>query len=342
MKNLKLLFLLTGFILLGFILHEVDLREVGSHVTQAGWGGMAFVLGFYMIAFVTDVAGWQLTFESIPLNLRWLSRLYLIRMAGEAFNNVTPLASLGGEPMKAWMLRSHYSIEYRESSASLVLAKTIILIGLVAFLSAGFVLLLASDGLSSSYKAVAGLGLLAFSTAIALFFLVQRLRIASRVVSWLGRLSFTRRIEELLHLVSAVDERLLRFYTLHRRRFCTALTLSITNWLLGVVEIYWILRLLGHPVSFTEAWIIEAMAQLVRAGTFFIPSSIGAQEATFTVVCSAITGIPSLGLAASVLRRSREILWISAGLGIWWWYSLKPVLSEVHEQSSVEASPLRR
>jgi hypothetical protein len=54
--------------------------------------------------------------------------------------------------------------------------------------------------------------------------------------------------------------------------------------------------LLGHPITFTDAWIIEAMAQLVRAGTFFIPSSIGAQEATFTVVCSAITGTPSLGI----------------------------------------------
>lgn len=339
---LKFLFLLIGLILLGLIIQKVDLDEVWLHVAQAGWGGMAFILGFYIVTFVTDAAGWQFTFESIPLNSRWLGRLYLIRMAGEAFNNVTPLASLGGEPMKAWMLKSHYGVEYHESSASLVLTKTIILIALVAFLSAGFALLLSSSGLSLSYKAVAGLGLLAFSIAIALFFLVQRFQIASRVGRWLARLSFTRRLENLLHLVSVVDERLLQFYTSHRRRFCAALILASTNWLLGVVEIYWILRLLGHPVTFTEAWIIEAMAQLVRAGTFFIPSSIGAQEATFTVVCTAITGIPSLGLAASVLRRSREILWISAGLGIWWWYSFKPALAEVHKQTSVEVFPLRR
>jgi uncharacterized membrane protein YbhN (UPF0104 family) len=100
-----------------------------------------------------------------------------------------------------------------------------------------------------------------------------------------------------------------------------------------VIEIYCIMYLLGHPITFTDAWIIEAMAQLVRAGTFFIPSSIGAQEATFTVVCSAITGMPSLGLAALVIRRSREIVWILTGFGIWWWYSLQPGFSGAHEQT---------
>jgi glycosyltransferase 2 family protein len=139
MKNLKLLFLFLGLILLGFIIREVDLKEVWRHVTEVGWEGMAFVLGFYIFAFVTEVASWQLTFETIPLKPRWLGRLYLIRTVGEAFNNVIPLASLGGEPVKAWMLKSYYGIEYRESSASLVVAKTVILLGLVLFLSAGFV-----------------------------------------------------------------------------------------------------------------------------------------------------------------------------------------------------------
>jgi hypothetical protein len=109
-----------------------------------------------------------------------------------------------------------------------------------------------------------------------------------------------------LTLIRAVDERLLEFYTLHHKRFWAALLLSSSNWLLGMIEI---------------------------SGTFFIPSSIGAQEAAFTMVCSAITGMPSLGLAALVIRRSQEIVWILTGLGIWWWYSLQPGFSDAHEQT---------
>jgi hypothetical protein len=55
---------------------------------------MAFVLGFYILAFVTDVASWQLTFETIPLKPRWLGRLYLIRTVGEAFNSILKFLSL--------------------------------------------------------------------------------------------------------------------------------------------------------------------------------------------------------------------------------------------------------
>jgi hypothetical protein len=51
------------------------------------------------------------------------------------------------------------------------------------------------------------------------------------------------------------------------------------------------------------------------------------------VVCSAITGMPSLELAALVIRRSREIVWVLTGFGIWWWYSLQPGFSGAHEQT---------
>ena len=53
-------------------------------------------------------------------------------------------------------------------------------------------------------------------------------------------------------------------------------------------------------MSFVDAWIIEAVAQLVRTGTFFIPASIGAQEGAFMLVCAAMTGSPALGVAVAV------------------------------------------
>lgn len=59
---------------------------------------------------------------------------------------------------------------------------------------------------------------------------------------------------------------------------------------------------------------IEAVVQLVRVGVFFVPLAIGTQEGAFTVVVGALTGNPSLGVAAAVLRRCREIIVIGAGL----------------------------
>lgn len=339
MTLLKALFLILGLALLSLLVRDMDGDEILRHVQQVGSSGIGLVIALYAVTFLADVAGWQLTFKTIPLNLRWLQRLYIVRMTGEALNNVTPLGAMGGEPVKAMLLKSRYGVSYRESGASLILAKTAILIALVFFLALGFLVLMTSEHIQSSYKAVAGIGLAGFGTTITLFFLVQRFRLSS----WLGRLAggsaLSHRLEAALGVIHEVEDRLVSFYTERRARFAGALALALISWLLGVVEVYVLMQFLGHPISFIDSWVIEAMAQLVRAGTSFIPASIGAQEGAIVLACSAITGDPTLGFALSVIRRVREIVWIIGGLGLWWLYSFGETNARI-ERDSIPEAPL--
>ncbi len=320
MRYIKPLFLLAGLVLLGLVMREIDLQELIEQVNGVGTGGIAFVLALYALTFMTDVAGWQLTLRDIPLDLKWLTRLYAVRVIGEAFNNVTPFGAMGGEPVKAWILKTHYGVGLRHSGVSLILAKTIILIALVMFLAIGFSLLLPGGHLEGSHLTIATLGLVALAGSIGLFFLVQRLRLTS----WLGRLIVGKQLAARLRgafiIVREIEDRLAQFYGAHRARFGGALSLAFINWLLGAVEVYAVMQFLGHPVSLADAWAIEALAQLVRAGTSFIPASIGAQEGALVLASTAMTGSGTLGLALSVIRRFREIVWIIGGLGLWWLY----------------------
>ena len=145
MKYLKFLFLGLGFALLGLILRQTNLEEVWQHITLVGWVGMAVVIIFYFLEFLSDIFTWQLTFKSIPLTPKWTSRLFLIYMVGAAFNRVTPLASLGGEGFKAVMLKTHYQIGYQETGASIILTKTLNTLSLLVFVAIGFVPLLISQ-----------------------------------------------------------------------------------------------------------------------------------------------------------------------------------------------------
>jgi uncharacterized membrane protein YbhN (UPF0104 family) len=65
------------------------------------------------------------------------------------------------------------------------------------------------------------------------------------------------------------------------------------------------------------------MAQLARNATFFIPASIGTQEGAFLLVCDGITGSSSFGIAVSIVRRFRELIWILLGLIVWIGYFWK-------------------
>ena len=131
------------------------------------------------------------------------------------------------------------------------------------------------------------------------------------------------RLEDILHLIHDMDERLVHFYTLNKDRLAGALLLAYVNWMLGVVEIYNALVFLDRPITWAEAWIIEAVAQMVRTGAFFIPAAIGVQEGAFLLVCGAITGSPPIGVAVSVIRRIREVIWIIWGFAVGAFFSLR-------------------
>jgi uncharacterized protein (TIRG00374 family) len=321
-RILKTLYVLIGVVLLVVVLSEIDLAEVWRRASQIGWG-LAVVLALYLGAFVIDTFTWQMALVSIPLTASWLYRFWKVRMVGEVFNSVMPAAGMGGEPVKAVLLKRYYGIGYGPATVSLILAKTINMVALVVFLAIGFLLMLGSEALSANHKTLAGLGLAAFFVGTALFFAVQRLRASSLAGTWISRWNFARRIEAGLHHIQDMDERLVGFYTRHRGRFAVAVALAFVNWLIGIAEIYYTMIFLGHPLSLAEAWIIEAVAQLVRAGTFFIPASIGAQEGAFLLVYTAITGSPALGIVVALVRRLREVLWIGWGVALGSLFSFK-------------------
>lgn len=338
MTTFRLLYLSIGLALLGYVVADAELSEVYRQAAAFGVAGMAVVIALYSIEFLVDVAGWQLTFDSVPPRGSWLRRLYLVRTVGEALNLVTPMASMGGEPVKVVLLKKYYGVPYGDASASVLLAKTVNLVSLAIFLAGGFALILLDKRFSTAEIVAAGSGLLVFCCVVLAFFLVQRLRLSSRSSARLSRWRMGERIRDYLHHIEAFDNRLVHFYSARKGRCSAAIALGVCAWFLGALGVYYTMRFLGTPVSFTDAWIIEAFAQLVRAGTFFIPASIGAQEGAFVLVCATLTGSASSGLAAALVRRFREIVWIGSGLVLGWWYSFRPTLRPDPEKPGASAS----
>ncbi|MEK7245778.1 MAG: flippase-like domain-containing protein, partial [Pseudomonadota bacterium] len=289
MRVLKILYVAVGLALLAAVFAEVEFAEVWSRAVSIGGGGMLLLIVLYGVGFLIDSFTWQMAMAGVPLNARWLWRAFKVRMVGEVFNNVMPAAGMGGEPVKAILLNKHYGLGYREGTASIILGRTINMLAQVLFLAIGFAAVWASD-LPGYFKGLALAGLAAFVGATAIFFYAQRLRVVSLTGSWLGRWRLLERINDVLHHVQDMDERLIRFYTEHRGRFAAAVALAFLNWAVGAVEVYVAMIFLGQPVSFTDAWIIESVAQLIRSAAFFIPAAVGAQEGAFLLVFSVMTG----------------------------------------------------
>ncbi|MBX9609493.1 MAG: flippase-like domain-containing protein [Gammaproteobacteria bacterium] len=310
----KLAFLLLGIGLLGLVLLKTDLAALWAQVTQVGVLGMAAVLLVYALYFGADAVSWQLVLPAVGLDGRWAWRVFAVRMIGEAYNNITPTASLGGEPVKAWILKNHWGIPLRDAGASLVIAKTTSMFSLVLFVGIGVVMLLLREDLAERHKLLAAAGFAWIAMSAVVFYLMQHHRLSTWVARRLGRTRFGQRLERVLVAAEDIDRQFAAFYSGHRARLAGSFAFAMLNWILGVLEVWLILRFIGQPMSFSEVWMIECMVQLVRTLAFFIPAGLGAQEGAFLIGVGALSGVPSSGVAVALVRRFRDVLWIGASL----------------------------
>jgi uncharacterized membrane protein YbhN (UPF0104 family) len=96
-------------------------------------------------------------------------------------------------------------------------------------------------------------------------------------------------------------------------------TLQFAAFISGSFEIWFALRLFGHPVGFSEALILESMTQSIRHLAFIIPAGIGVQEASLVLFGHALGISGELALAVSMSKRMREVLCGLPALISWQW-----------------------
>src|SRR3989338_7719195 len=92
----------------------------------------------YTIVFVLDTMGWRYALKDLTPDLKFLG-LFAARMAGESINCLTPSAYLGGEPLKAYLLKT-YNVSTIDGMASVVISRTIMTLAQVVFVLIGVAL----------------------------------------------------------------------------------------------------------------------------------------------------------------------------------------------------------
>jgi len=309
MKLLRAGLLVVGVVFLGILVATNDPAAIFGSISRLGW--RLAVIACFPFAIITafDTLGWYFAFLHPRVPFR---TLLAVRLAGEAFNLTTPTASLGGEAVKAWLLRRRVPLD--ESVLSVVVAKTTIMIGQGLFLLVGIVITWLAAPPDSRLLGWM-LWLLAVEVlAIVGFLLAQIQGGFGWVPRVLGRIGLGRSRHR--ETVARLDRGLAWFYRKEPRRLVLSIGFHFIAWLLGSLEAYLILNFLGLEVSLETATIIEALGTAVRFATFLVPASLGALEGGFVATFTALGLAPSAGVAFGLARRVREVVWIAVGFAI--------------------------
>jgi uncharacterized membrane protein YbhN (UPF0104 family) len=87
--------------------------------------------------------------------------------------------------------------------------------------------------------------------------------------------------------------------------------------MLGSIEVWLVLHLMGQPVGLSEALILESLGHAIRSAVFVVPGALGFQEGGYMVL-GALFGLPpQVGLALSLAKRVRELLLGIPALVLW-------------------------
>jgi glycosyltransferase 2 family protein len=244
-----------------------------------------------------------------------LWRLYFLRLAGESLNQLTPTASLGGEPYKALRLHA-LGVAWHDATASLVIHKALMALSLVLYILLSFALIpTALPGISPKLAGLSCLGTLLLAGAGGVFVVLQRRNPCTSLLRLLERFGIcpvllrARQAE-----LAALDRALSDFYREHAAAGCLALAFFFLGWLVHAVEVCLIFWLLGHPIHFGLALCLDALAQLVAGLGFMIPASLGVQDGGNILLALGFNLGSALGAGFSILRRFREACWLLLGL----------------------------
>ncbi|HWN66450.1 MAG TPA: lysylphosphatidylglycerol synthase domain-containing protein [Haliangium sp.] len=301
------------------------LEDVWRIVTDIG-PLAPLILVPYFVAVSVDTLGWRRIFTEMGHDLR-LRRLLGVRFATEAVLMSAPGGSVLSDTIKPFVLKATDRVPISATLTSVTLRKWSIMAAEVLYLTVGWMVGFALFRAASMaiLGQPTGFEWLALGTIGGLFAgvtigyaVLSGGRMTERAYRLLLRVTpaFLRvRLRTAHDGARSLDAYLRRVFTERRRGLATAVGLYVIHWFIEAFETWLIVRLLGFPLDFTHALAIESACSFIRAIAFFVPAGLGVQDLGYATLFAAagVSHPVDFGLAFTLVKRSKELIWVLIG-----------------------------
>jgi putative membrane protein len=299
---------LVGVALLVVLAVRVDLAAMIHVLTLAGWP-LFWLLPYRAFYFLPYTLGWAILLRGTEgASNVGLGYLFWVTTVREAIDRLLPVASVGGGVVGVRLLRWR-GLPAAQVGASIIVEILLTLFAVYFLFVVGVLLLFHGAGDIREHSRLLLALVLTLPIPLGTAWL---LRYGTRFLFGLvGENSLPESV--------AVLDRAIRA-SLHRHRALLVTGfLQFGGLLSGSFEIWFVLRLFGHPVDWRAAIVVESLTQAVRHIAFVIPAGLGVQEAALVVFGRTFGIDAELALAVSMAKRVREVLLGVVSLLSWQW-----------------------
>ena len=302
--------LLAGVVLFVVLVRRLGAAEVWSNLRLVGWGFL-LVLAQEGVSYCLNTLAWSYAFPppGAPVRFR---QLLAARLGGEAINNLTPTATIGGEVVRARMLEG--LCDPHSAWASVAVAKLGQTAGQMVFVFVGLVVVVRDVPLPDGFRGGLFIGLGAITTGLLLGIALQRRGMFGAGARLAERLGL--HVPQALHeQIAGLDGEIARIYQAPAR-FAASVACFFGAWCMGPVEVYIIMTCLQLSPTWGLAFTVEVLSVAIDALFFFVPAKAGVQEGGKALIFRLLDLDPTKGLVLGIVRRLREMTWSLAGLVI--------------------------
>lgn len=313
--------LLVGGALCALLLWWFGVDGVVAALRQARPLGLAWYALLSALVVLLLAVRWRLVARALG-GAPPLTRLAAARLAGDAVGALLPLTRVGGDPLRAVLVRDA-APSLAAAGAGVAIDRLLELIGnMVAVIAYVTVFALTrADATQAPRSLGIAMAVLLVVIAVQLFALARGhrplaplyggrvRRLAPRLTPW---------FDGLRH----VEDHLQTFFQAHRRAFVAGLACAVATELLILAQYHALLAAFGIALDLPVLLLVLLGGGLARAVP--MPAGLGALEAAQVLVVGASTGRADLGFVVGVLVRLHETLLLLIGLAALAWCGASP------------------
>jgi putative membrane protein len=305
---------LLGLALLVALVIRSDLSAM-LHALDSGGLQLLWLVPYRALFFALYAVGWLVLLGPYdPRRRAPVGYLFWVTAVREAVDRLLPVASVGGGVVGVRLLRWR-GLATVPVSATVIVEMVTTLITVYLFTGLGLLLLVEFGATGRDYHRLLLAFTLTLPVPVATVLLLRFGSAFGRLQKFLrpmvGDSMTSEQAESLDHELRACLRR--------GRRWLASGALQFAALISGCFEIWFALRLFGHPVSWATALVLESMTQAVRHLAFVVPAGLGVQEAGLVIFGHAFGISGELALAVSMAKRIREVLCGLPALMSWQW-----------------------
>jgi len=319
-KNIALV--IVSSVTLGVFLSSMALWQTGLTAIMNVFKNIHVEwLKYYLLVSLLIAIGlalkWRVVLKSYGVKLPYHT-LFIYRLIGFAVSYITPVAHVGGESVRALLLKKHKVPLKIAFSASIVDRAIEILFNLLAFFIGSLIILNSSVFPIVARVSIFIISLLLVSLVSILFYLIlNQQKVISKILSW-----FFKKRKNWLTIKKGADdvEYLIESFYRKKKYFFKTLGINCLLWVLMFLEYKLALLMLGYDAGIFAIFLF--LTGVGIAYTIPIPAAFGVLELGQISVAS-ILSIPSaIGFGLAIVVRLRDFIWTTIGLVLVIFYRL--------------------